>query len=172
MLTQVATSTVAELLQVNKLVRDVKKLKDQRYPIHAFPENEELELVTWSDAAWANRPNGVDSTEGIFVGMSTKKLRAGKEEKVTPIRWRAAKIERVCRSPAAAETMAALDAEDDATYLRILWAQMKGQISNLRKVDQCAEETPAMLVVDAKNLYDRLARATPSVKGAEKRSAI
>ena len=100
-----------------------------------FPKEQNLERVAWSDAAWANRPNGPDSTEGIFVGMSTVALREGQEAPVTPIHWRSGCIDRVCRSPACAETMAALDAEDDLTYLRILWSELRGHQVQLRKVD-------------------------------------
>ena len=121
LLTQIPNSTVQVINTTNKLIRDIKKIKDQPYMIHAFSESTELELVGWSDAAHANRPNNVDSTEGIFIGMTTSRLRAGDEAPVTPIHWwRSGKIERVCRSPAAAETMAALDREDDLTYLRLL----------------------------------------------------
>ena len=63
LLTQIPNSTVQVINTTNKLIRDIKKVKDQPYLIHAFAESEELELVGWSDAAHANRPNNVDSTE-------------------------------------------------------------------------------------------------------------
>ena len=104
--------------------------------------------------------------------MSNKRLRSGEEAPVTPIHWRSGKIERICRSPAAAETMAALDTEDDLTYLRLLWNEMKGLTINTYNIDDSVKATGAVLIVDARNLYDKLVRATPCVKGAEKRSTI
>ena len=132
LVTTIPVATVNELVKANKLIRDVKKIRDFKYIIHTFPEDEPLELACWADAGWANRPNGKDSTEGIFVGMTTPKLRQGLEEAVTAIQWRSSKIERTCRSPACAETMAALDGEDELTYLRIMWNELKGE-----KIDPC-----------------------------------
>ena len=172
LITQIPNSTVAELLKANRLIKEIKKLQYQKYLVHAFDSGEELEMIGWTDAAWANRPNDVDSTEGIFVGMSNGSLRKGFQSKVTPIHWRSGKIERVCRSPATAETMASLDGEDDLTYLRFLWAEMRGFQVVPRQLDKGAQLTSALMVTDAKNLYDKLHRATVTVKGAEKRATI
>ena len=172
LITKIPESTVSELLQANKLVKEVKKLQYQKYLVHSFPKEETLEMIAWTDAAWANRPNDIDSTEGIFIGMTDPRLRQGLQSKVTPLHWRSGKIERVCRSPATAETMASLDGEDDLTYLRFLWAEMQGYDIHPRRLDNGAKLIKALMVTDAKNLYDKLHRATVSVKGAEKRATI
>lgn len=172
LLTKVPKSTVADILTTNKLIRDIKKIKIQVYKIHAFPAEEPLEFVAWSDAAWANRPNEVESTEGIFIGASTARLREGHQTPVSPIHWKSGCINRVCRSPATAETMAALNTEDDLTYVRVLWAELTGHDINMRDVDMAASLTKGTLVTDSKNLHDKLNRATPVVKGPEKRADI
>lgn len=172
LITSIPVSNVGDLNKANKLVRDIKKWKHLKYKIHSFDMQQELDMVVWTDAGWANRPNGKDSTEGIFVGMTDKRLREGYETNVTPIHWRSGKIERTCRSPACAETMASLDGEDDLTYLRILWNEMRGIQINPREVDKAASHTFGYVITDARNLYDKLSRATPVVKGAEKRSDI
>mgnify|MGYP000609816848 CR=1 FL=1 len=159
--------TVEGILHANKVIREVKKLKDVAYRIHNFPEHEELELFCWADAAWANRPNGTDSTEGIFVGMSTSRLRHGFEENVSPIQWRSGKIERTCRAPACAEVMGCLDGEDELTFLRLLRTEMQGYTINTSKIDESIQYTKGMLITDARNLFDKLIRPTASVKGAE-----
>ena len=123
---KIPVSTVAEIIAANKLVRDIKRWAKQEYAIHAFPANEDLVAVAWSDAGWANRPNEVDSTEGIFVGMSSPQLEHGRECNVSPILWRSGKIGRICRSSAAAETIACSNAEDDLLYVRVLWFEMTG----------------------------------------------
>ena len=172
MLTKIPQSTVADIVTTNKIIRDMKKMKDQVYKIHAFDEHAPLEFIAWSDAAWANRPNEVDSTEGIFIGMCTPKLREGFHSPVTPVFWKSGCINRVCRSPATAETMAALNTEDDLTYVWVMWSELLGHNIQLRDVDHAASLTKGTLVTDSKNLYDKLHRATPVVKGPEKRADI
>ena len=169
---KIPVSTVAEILAANKLVRDIKKWAKQEYAIHAFPANEDLVAVAWSDAGWANRPNEVDSTEGIFVGMSGPQLEHGRECNVSPILWRSGKIGRICRSSAAAETIACTNAEDDLLYVRVLWFEMTGGVLDPARPNEAARQVRGLLVTDARNLYDRIYRPTAVVKGCEKRSTI
>ena len=172
LITKVPNSTVQEILEVNKLVRAIQKWKHHRLKIHSFEKDAVLEMTCWSDAGWANRPNGKDSTEGIFVSMSTSKLREGHETGVTPISWRSGKLERVCRSPAAAETIAARDGEDELFFLRVLWGEMRGYPLELRRPEITVAKTPGHLITDAKNLFDKLHAPILTIKGAEKRSDI
>ena len=172
LITSIPVATIQELNKTNQLIRTMKKWKDQKFRIHALPTSTSWEMTCWADAAWANRPNGKDSTEGIFVGMSTPHLREGREADVTPLFWRSGKIERVCRSPAAAETMAGLDGEDELFYLRVLWGEMTCHVLDAKKPDECAKQTPGHLVTDAKNLFDRLNSPVLTIKGSEKRSVI
>ena len=168
----VPVSTVAEVLSANKLVRSIQKWRHHKLKIHSFAPSDCLEMTCWSDAAWANRPNGKDSTSGIFVGMSNKRLREGHEADVTPVAWRSSKIDRVCRSPAASETIAALNWEDDLFYLRTLWSEMAGFPLNLRHPDEAVRTIPGHLITDAKNQFDKLHAPILTIKGAEKRSDI
>lgn len=171
-ISKIPTSTVDDLLQLNKLVRDVQKTKHIRYKIHSFQPEDQLELISWTDAAHANRPDSVDSTEGIFIGMSTKRLRDGMEDNVTPVLWRSGKISRVCRSSASAEVQSSLDGEDDLAFLRIMWAELQGYNINLRDIDHAVSLTPAIMVTDAKDLHDKLNSTVLTIKGAEKRTSI
>ena len=155
LITTIPVSAVDELLQVNKLVRSVKKWRDLKLKVHTFPLDSSLELTCWSDAGSANRPNGKDSTEGIFIGMSTQRLMEGHEADVTPIYWKSGKVDRVCKSPAAAETIAASDGEDDLLFLRNLWSEMCGYEIDARHPDEGARQTPGHIITDAKNLFDK-----------------
>ena len=172
LITTVPVSTVAEILAANKLVRSIQKWRHHRLKIHSFEMTDRLEMTCWSDAAWANRPNGKDSTAGVFVGISTQCLREGCEEAVTPLAWRSGKIERVCRSPAAAEAMAALNGEDDLFHLRTLWSEMAGFRLQLRHPEEAVRTSPGHPITDAKNLFDKLHTPILTIKGAEKRSDI
>ena len=171
LISEIPVATVETINKTNALVRSVKRWKSQEYRIHHF-DAPNLHLVTWADAAWANRPNGKDSTAGIFIGMSDERLIQGAERNISPIYWRSARIDRVCRSPACAETMACINAEDDMLYLRVLWYELCGGILDARVPNEAASQIPAMLVTDARNLYDKLQRPTVCIKGAEKRSDI
>ena len=172
LLTTVPKSTVADVLTTNQLVRSLKKWKTNKIKIHAFHPEDEIELVAWADAAHANRPNGSDSTLGVFIGTSTKALREGREENVTPIFWRSSKAERTCRSPACAEALACIDAEDELLCLRVLWAEMLGSSLSNSHPDDVARKIPSLLITDAKNLFDKVLRPIPTVKGAEKRNSV
>ena len=164
LITTIPVSTVEEIHQTNKLVRAVKKWRDLKLKIHAFPSHLPLEMTCWSDAAWANRPNGKDSAEGIFIGMSSQRLREGHEEDVTPTHWRSGKIDRVCKSPAATETIAASDGEDDLLFLQNLWSEMCGFEIDPQHPNIGAKQTPGHLVTDAKNLLDKLYSPVLTVK--------
>lgn len=48
------------------------------------------------------------------------------------------------------------------------WNEMKGFHIDPYNIDKSVRATRAMLVADARNLYGKLMRATPCVKGAEK----
>lgn len=172
LISTIPVSTVGDINKANQLVRNIRKWKQQSYIIHAFPPDSELIMACWTDAAWANRPNNKDSTEGIFVGIAEPRLEFGFETNITPVYWRSGKIERTCRSPACAETMASLNGEDDLLYLRVLWNEMQGHSLNPRFPNKTACITKGLLITDARNLYDKLHRATVCVKGAEKRSDI
>ena len=121
LISTIPVSTVGDINKANQLVRNIRKWKQQSYIIHAFPPDSDLIMACWTDAAWANRPNNKDSTEGIFVGIAEPRLEFGIETNITPVYWRSGKIESTCRSPACAETMASLNGEDDFLYLRVLW---------------------------------------------------
>ena len=104
--------------------------------------------------------------------MATKDLKQGLESNVTRLFWRAGKIDRVCRSPAAAETIAALDGEDDLLYMRNLWSERCGKPMDPKNPDQGACQTPGHLVTDAKNLFDKLRSPVMTMKGSEKRFSV
>ena len=172
LITTIPNSQVSDIVKINNLVRAVKKWKQQEFRIHSFNKGDTLHMVCWADAAWANRPNGKDSTEGIFIGMTNDRLLQGQEADVSPIYWRSGRIERTCRSPACAETIASLDGEDDLLYLRVLWHELTGGFLDPRNPNKAAAQVTGLLVTDARNLFDKMQRATVCIKGAEKRSDI
>lgn len=173
LISTVPRSTIADLVKVNQLVENVK-LQPMKLKIHSMKKKEPVDLIAWGDAAWANRPDNTSSTEGIVLGLATRKLRDGELAPVTLLGWHSAKIDRVCRSPACAETHAIVDAEDELFHLRYLWSELQYPITKLSQLteERVAGLTTGTVVTDSKNLYDKLNKDTPVIKGAERRADI
>ena len=84
----------------------------------------------WSDAAWANRPDGL-STGGYVIGIAPEEILEGKR---TPVGWvshRSGKLQRVARSSLAAEVQALTVAEDELFMVRMMWAELIGFVSDV-----------------------------------------
>ena len=118
LLSQVTTSTVQTMLEVNKLVYQVKSHKDHKMIIHGGIPLERTLVAGWADAACQNRKDG-KSTQGLFVGLTSMTLLSGELCKVTPVFWASSKIQRQCRSPGASESLAAIDCEDVLYAVRL-----------------------------------------------------
>ena len=167
---KIASSTVKDIVEVNKLLRCAKSHKDQSMIIHCLDPSDLL-LAAWVDAAQANRADG-SSTKGIFIGLTSPRLLDGSLEAVNPIFWCSSKIARVCRSSAAAETRAAVDGEDQLYALRFQLSELRGLPANVFNPDDTVQQTRGVLVSDSKNVYDRLTPTMLTLKGAEKRCDI
>ncbi|CAE7625753.1 GIP, partial [Symbiodinium necroappetens] len=169
MLSKVNRATVQDLVETNKLLKKAKSMRQHRVRIHKMEGP--LHLACWVDASHANRPD-LSSTKGIFVGWTDSKLLEGQLSQVTPISWISSKIHRVCRSPASAETRAAVDGEDELYAIRLQAAEFQGKVVNVRNVDATIREISSSLISDSKCLYDRLQQTALTLKGEEKRSDI
>lgn len=110
-------NTISDIFTLNKLVDEVKR-QPSKLRIHGLKFRENIDLVAWADAAWANRPDFINSTGGIVIGGVPQGLKHGDVTSVSLLNWRSYKIHRVSRSPACAETHAVVDAEDELFHLR------------------------------------------------------
>ena len=84
--------------------------------VHSIPPKE-LAFYVWVDAGSQNRHDG-SSSQGILLGAASKKLLDGDIGPVSFTAWHSQKIERQCRSPGAAEALAAVNGEDALYYGR------------------------------------------------------
>ena len=169
LLTKIHQGTVSDVIETNKLLRKAKAGQHQKLYIH---KQESPPLVAaWADAANSNRQDG-GSTKGVFVGWTSEDLLQGNLVNISPIFWQSAKIQRACRSSAAAETHAAADAEDELYAIRLQVGEFLGHSVFLWSCDESVKMVPGVLVTDSKNLYDRLNRTVLTFKGAEKRANI
>ena len=108
---KVNKATVETLILANKIVR---KLKSQKSYI-VFPKlNTVTKLILYSDASYANLPDGFSSSGGYIIFLSDE------NDIYCPIAWSSTKIKRVVKSTLAAEAHALLDGLDAAYCIQRL----------------------------------------------------
>ena len=170
MLSQMNHSSIDTILKANKLMDKVKGMKSHKMRVHCIPRHE-LAMYVWVDAGSQNRHDG-SSTQGIVLGMASNRLSHGECTPVTLVAWHSQKIERKCRSPGAAEALAAINGEDALYYGRFQLAEMLGFPVDVRNVDQTVNQVPGSVVTDSRNVYDKLETETLNIRGAEKRTDL
>ncbi|OLQ11583.1 hypothetical protein AK812_SmicGene4618 [Symbiodinium microadriaticum] len=170
-LKEVSRSTVETIVKANCLLHAAKQKHSYKMKIHAFKETDDLTMVMWVDAANANRIDG-GSTQGLFMGITSKEILRGAVCPVSPMAWHSQKIERTCRSPGAAEAQAAVNGEDCLYYGRYEWSELLHGGGDLHEPDQLVRQTGGCVVTDSRNVYDRLETEVMVIKGAEKRTSL
>ena len=170
-LSEVSQSTVSTVKKANILLQNTKARKDHVMRIHRFGQHEDLTMFVWVDAASQNRLDG-GSTQGTFVGLGPSAMLRGEVGRVTPIAWQSAHIDRVCRSPGAAETHAAVNGEDALYFARFQWSELLHGRVNVREPDATVAKVTGCAITDSRNVYDKLHNEVIVIKGAEKRANI
>ena len=170
LLSKTSKGTVQEIIETNKLLRKAKMGQHHKLRIHSFGDIKPV-LAAWADAADSHRPDG-GSTKGIFVGWTDKDLLQGNLSRISPVFWQSAKIQRTCRSSGAAETHAAIDAEDELYSLRFQAYEFLGGQVSVWRCNDAVLAVDGVLISDSTNLYDRLHQTVLTLKGAEKRTDI
>lgn len=170
LLSEVTKSTIDTICRANHLLDQVKEKRDHRLLIKSIPLSE-LSLFAWVDAATQNRIDG-SSTQGIIIGVSSNALLTGSCEHVAFIAWHSQKIDRKCRSPGAAEALAAINGEDCLYYARFQMSEMMGFPVDVRNCNETVNKVPGTLVTDSRNVFDKMETEVLSIRGAEKRTDI
>lgn len=170
LLSEVNQSTIDTINRANHLLDRVKEMRQHRLKVHAIPV-EELALFAWVDAASQNRTDG-SSTQGLVLGAASKRLLAGSCEDISLVGWASQKIDRKCRSPGAAEAMAAVNGEDHLYFARFQLSEMLGMAADVRNVDASVNSVIGCLITDSRNVFDKLETEVMVLKGAEKRTDI
>ena len=126
---------VNHLMWANKVIR---KLNKQNEGI-IFPhiDDNDLQILVYSDASHANLPDESSSTTGYIIFLK------GYNEKCCPLSWSSCKIKRVVKSTTAAECLALVEALEDALYLGAL----------ILETLKCSTKIPIVAYVGSKNLY-------------------
>ena len=165
--------TYGDLQSANKLIRQAQRYKEIPINIPSIPLKR-LTLGTFTDAAWAVRPDG-SSQGGYLLFFADKDLLDGKESSVSIMDWKSWKLKRKVRSSLAAESQALADAVDNLNYLRLFFAEcLISDSIDLRQSDRVLSMMPkAHVITDCKSLYDALERSESAGLGlSEKRTAI
>ena len=170
LLSEVNKSTVETLCRGNKLLDQVKNMKQHKMLIHKV-DPKRCHLYAWADAASQNRPDG-GSTQGIVIGFATENLLHGSCEPVSIIAWHSSKIARVCTSPGSSEALAAVNAEDLLCFCRFQVSEMMGYSVNIRYPNEAINQIGGCVISDSRNVFDKLSTEVISAKGAERRTDL
>ena len=171
LLSDVTVSTVETITRTNHVLHLARQRKDHKLVIHAFTPETKLMLYVWADAAGQNRRDG-GSTQGLFVGIGPESLMEGQMECISPVAWHAGRIDRVTRSPGAAEARAVVNGEDYLFHARFQLGEMLLREPDIFDVDSTVKQVPGCLISDSRNVYDKLQTEELSAKGAERRTDI
>jgi hypothetical protein len=134
----------------------------------------ELEVIAWCDASFANVAGAkddddvtLDSQAGYLIGLaSPEAIKKGKGE-LSIVSWLSHKLKRKVRSTLAAETMSANEALEAADIFRAHLAEVRGgERLDRRRWHSLVKDVGVTLVTDSRSLYDFLHRqgSTPSEK--------
>ena len=109
--TKFKQATVADVLYVNKIIKNAKNSKNAINFSQLNLKNIKLQLFT--DASFNNLPNG-GSQAGQIIFLTNDKSNA------CPLYWNSSKIKRVARSTIATETLSLSEGCDVALYINKL----------------------------------------------------
>ena len=160
-----ATKDYKAIELTNKLVREVHSSRHLSIGVHQLDSPAEaMVMVGWSDAAVANRPDGSSTGGHIYGFMRPEDVENG-FGKVNVIGWKSGRLQRVARSSLAAETQALADMEQEIMFARLTWAELLGTRVSLEKTLPAIRRVPAVLITDARALFDALEKGSIASSG-------
>ena len=129
---------VADIIQHNKIVKKLKDEDDIPLIFKSIPNFEDgVKLLTYSDASFGNLSNS-GSQCGYLI------LITDREEKVkNPVTWKSVKLDRVCHSTLAAESLALLKAVDHTIFIQKTIKEMLGE--SLEVTIECFVDNKGLL---------------------------
>ena len=85
--------------------------------------------------------------------------------KVNVVGWKSCRLQRVARSSLAAESQALADLEQESMFARLTWAELLGHQVNLENTVPFLTKIPAVLITDARALFDALEKGSIASSG-------
>lgn len=159
LLSEMTKSTIDTLGRANKLMHQVKNMKDHRLLIPKLPLHK-VRLFAWCDAAAINRVDG-SSTQGIIIGASSLDLLQGSDEPISPLFWQSS-----------SEAVAAVNTEDALFFCRFQWSEMMGHEVDVRQVNHLVNQVAGCVITDSRNVYDKVNNEVICTKGSERRTDL
>ena len=171
---RISQAKVQDVLDFNSLVGDMKRDAHLTIKFYSIPL-QDLEVIGWSDASFANVGVSADpddeitleSQAGWVLGFTSRQALAQGQGKVSIAAWLSHKLKRKVRSTLAAETMAANECLESADILRAHLVEVTDKHPiDRRQWRDLVKRIPVTLVIDSKSLYDFLHKqgSTPAEK--------
>jgi histone deacetylase 1/2 len=118
---EIETATVDTLLRANKLVREAKATTTS---VDVKGINfDHMQVLCYSDAGWANRPNG-GSQGAYIILLTTCSVLDNQPGDLVLLDWSSSKLPRVAKSTLAAETQSYDNAADGTEWIRTLFVEL------------------------------------------------
>ena len=158
LLSATADPVVQDLLDANKLVRDMRRSSAQSLHFHSFNETpwQQLVFASWADASDRPRPDG-SRTGGYVITLATEELFGhGQEDDVSVVSWRSFKLPRKIAGSNIGETQALAFADESLWLVRLAWSEMHGAPMRRWHLDEAVRQVGGMLITDSRVIFDAL----------------
>ena len=165
-LSEIPTATVQTMININKLIREVRKEAKQGLWFPAWGKDwRDIAAVVWADASQSNRPNK-SSTVGYVGGFAPRSIMDGTEEKVAVVAWKSGKAPRESLGSNGSEVQAITMGEDMVFLLRAMWLEVHGgRLLRGSMETEIRENTHGCLVMDSRGVYDAATRNLSALHG-------
>ena len=112
----------------------------------------DLVFVSFADASWANRKIFGSQCGYLCVGTE-RSLLDGSAAPCCPIAWHSRRCPRVARSSGSAETQAAMQAQEETEFMRLLWLEIVQGVYDDTIIDQEISMVGGCLINDASGSF-------------------
>ena len=175
---------IQDIVDLNKIIKETKANSGMSLKIQPIPE-EEMCFGVITDAAFANAGNG-SSQGGFGILCYEKKLAATGRARGNLLYWRSGKIHRVVSSTLAAETQSLAKGLQELSWSITVYNEISDPKFDLKTWERNAKQRrleaitkedihpslkQGLCLVDAKSLYDHLAKSTVGTTD-DRRTAI
>ena len=128
---------VSHLIEANKMIQKIKN-KESKLVFPNFGTVDDLKIVAFTDASYANLPDGASSTGRYVV------LLVGLNNNANTLSWSSNKIKHDIKSTTATEALSLVNGLEEAICLRAI-------ICNMFNIHP--REIPIEAIIDNKNLH-------------------
>ena len=168
-LSEIPHATIKTILEVNKLVRKVRRQAKQKitFPAWRLPW-QQMSTVGWADASQGNRPNK-SSTIGFMACYGPREIADGEEVQLAMVAWRSTKTPRESLESLGSngsEVQALTVGEDAVFLLRAMWVEVHGHLLHRDTLHETIRDNShGTLVTDSKGIFDAFTRNVSALHG-------